>query len=110
MFDLPPDVPRLRVIEQQLTIWLGHVRKAITEAQAAEAIRANTRPVTTPHVDYRLGDPRPIRGQREAPHLHTGDCRMGGGRPITRDQALQALTADAEPCPYCRPDTELGVL
>ncbi|MFF2184561.1 DUF6233 domain-containing protein [Streptomyces sp. NPDC058155] len=110
MFDLPPDVPRLRVIEQQLTVWLGHVRKAIAEAQAAEAIRANTLPVHSPPVAYRLGDPRPIGGRNEPPLLHAGDCRMGGGRPITREQALQALTGDAEPCPYCRPDTELGVL
>lgn len=110
MFDLPPDVNRLRVIEQQLTIWLGHVQRAIAEAEASEAIRANTLPVTPIPVEYRLGDPRPIRGQREPPLLHTGDCRMGSGRPITRPQALEALTADAEPCPYCRPDTELGVL
>lgn len=110
MFDLPPDVNRLRVIEQQLTIWLGHVQRAIAEVEAAEAIRANTLPVHAPPVEFRLGDPRPIRGRREPPLLHTGDCRMGGGQPVTRSQALEALTGDVAACPYCRPDTELGVL
>ncbi|MGW1735322.1 DUF6233 domain-containing protein, partial [Streptomyces sp. NPDC001999] len=44
---------------------------------------------------------------------HTGDCGMGGKRtkPMTREQALRALTEDGiTACPYCRPDRELGVL
>ncbi|TFI30188.1 DUF6233 domain-containing protein [Streptomyces sp. 4R-3d] len=111
MFDLPPDVNRLRVIEQQLTIWLGHVRAAIAEAEATEALKANTRRLTKPHIPYRLRDPiRTYAGPPARHHLHTGRCDIGGGRPITREQALEALTAGAEACTFCRPDTELGIL
>lgn len=39
MYDLPPDLTRLRVLEQQLTIWIGHVRAAIAAAEQAERER-----------------------------------------------------------------------
>lgn len=35
----------------------------------------------------------------------------GMTRPLTREQAVEALTAQGvRPCPLCRPDTALGVL
>lgn len=47
--------------------------------------------------------------------VHAGGCTMGGKgwrmRPITREAALRALGVDKIPaCPYCSPDTVLGVL
>ncbi|MFE2535979.1 DUF6233 domain-containing protein [Streptomyces sp. NPDC059371] len=45
--------------------------------------------------------------------VHTGDCGMAGKntRPLAREQALRAITEDGvTACPYCRPDTDLGVL
>jgi hypothetical protein len=47
--------------------------------------------------------------------VHVGGCTMGGKgwrmRPITRDAALRALGVDRIPaCPYCSPDSILGVL
>jgi hypothetical protein len=44
--------------------------------------------------------------------IHTGTCHMAPGhrRPITREQALTALTNGIAACEFCRPDTELGWL
>lgn len=47
--------------------------------------------------------------------VHAGGCTMGGKgwrmRAITRDTALHALGVDRIPaCPYCSPDSLLGVL
>ena len=47
--------------------------------------------------------------------VHVGGCTMGGKgwrmRPIPRDAALRALGVERIPaCPYCSPDTVLGVL
>ena len=47
--------------------------------------------------------------------VHVGGCTMGGKgwrmRAIDRDAALRALGVDRIPaCPYCSPDTVLGVL
>lgn len=47
--------------------------------------------------------------------VHVGGCTMGGKgfrtRPLTRDAALRALGVDRIlACPYCSPDTMLGVL
>lgn len=44
--------------------------------------------------------------------VHVGGCGMAPGQPkaITREQALRALTDGVPACPYCRPDTDLGVL
>ncbi|MET7526851.1 DUF6233 domain-containing protein [Streptomyces sp900116325] len=37
--------------------------------------------------------------------------REATAEPMTREQALRALTEDGiTACPYCRPDRELGVL
>jgi len=46
--------------------------------------------------------------------VHTGDCwaaaKSGRCRPVSREQALDALRQHVAPCVHCRPDTELGVL
>ncbi|WP_394298401.1 DUF6233 domain-containing protein [Streptomyces rimosus] len=43
-------------------------------------------------------------------YVHHGACRAAKDRAITREQAMQALVQDVEPCPSCRPDTEVGIL
>ena len=44
--------------------------------------------------------------------VHTGTCGMAPGnrQPITREQALAALTEGVPACEFCRPDTDLGWL
>ncbi|MEV5149812.1 DUF6233 domain-containing protein [Streptomyces sp. NPDC052727] len=46
--------------------------------------------------------------------VHTGECwaaaKSGRCRPVSREQALDALRQSVPPCTHCRPDTELGLL
>ncbi|WP_373304789.1 DUF6233 domain-containing protein [Streptomyces cirratus] len=49
-------------------------------------------------------------GGPQALRAHVGACQMGKGKPIGRDQ-VHSINADGlELCPYCGPDTALGVL
>ncbi|MGY4983748.1 DUF6233 domain-containing protein [Streptomyces sp. 900105755] len=45
--------------------------------------------------------------------VHVGDCwaakKSGRCRPVSREQAVEALGQHVPACPHCRPDTELGV-
>jgi hypothetical protein len=51
---------------------------------------------------------------RSAPpvYVHVGGCHMAGKRSkgVVRDAALRALADGIDPCPHCRPDTQLGLL
>ena len=42
--------------------------------------------------------------------VHHGHCSMSKGRPCTREDALRLLADGVDPCPYCRPEVELGML
>ncbi|MFF3335714.1 DUF6233 domain-containing protein [Streptomyces sp. NPDC002888] len=46
--------------------------------------------------------------------VHTGECwaaaKNGRCRPVTRQQALEALRQQVPACVHCRPDTALGIL
>ncbi len=53
------------------------------------------------------------RGQPVEDSVHLGDCRMAShhAKPLTREQALQAITSGGiRACEICRPDSDLGVL
>lgn len=110
MYDLPPDLPRLRTLEQQLTIWVGHVRAAITAAEQQEAERrqGEARRPPTPDWVLELG----IGVGAPPAEVHVGGCYATGKRrrEISREQALTALNEGVRACVHCRPDTELGVL
>lgn len=110
MFDLPPDLPRLRALEVWHALWLRRIREAIAKAELEEerarhqAVRAAL-PAAGWKVEAQrmLADGRPWR-------VHHGDCAMGKGRPCPRDEARRLLAEGVEACPYCRPDADLGVL
>ncbi|MFD7117922.1 DUF6233 domain-containing protein [Streptomyces sp. NPDC059922] len=57
---------------------------------------------------------RGISARREPVAVHAGggsSMACGMLQPLTRQQAVEALTAHGiQPCPMCRPDTDLGVL
>lgn len=110
MYDLPPDLPRLRTLETWLLMTLQRVRQQITVAEQVEALDAANREPEPP-PPWALE----VNGARQSAAVHTGDCAAGSKgmkwRPLTRDGALRALTSDqVPPCPFCRPDTALGVL
>ncbi|MFJ1648039.1 DUF6233 domain-containing protein [Streptomyces sp. NPDC088258] len=112
--DLPPDLPRLRILETWHTVQLGRIRIAITAAEQQEAQqqrdaanRAARQPAAPAWFVGRGHD-----AQRSPVQVHEGGCRMGGKhtKAATREQALRLLADGVEPCPHCRPDTALGLL
>jgi hypothetical protein len=69
--------------------------------------RASARHATAPEWTLQMdvgADPRPVA-------VHHGECTTGQprARPITRQGAIEALTAGVEACALCRPDRELRV-
>jgi hypothetical protein len=108
--DLPPDLPRLRILETWLVMSLARVRQQIAAEEARQAeVAARLPPAAPPEweLETDLGR-RPVR-------VHVGGCGMSGKgfrrHPLTRDAALRALGVDRlEACPYCSPDAALGVL
>lgn len=111
MYDLPTDLPRLRTLETYLDMLLGDVRDRIGKIEqqqvAAKPVRAL--PDAPAYVLSYLRK----RGQPVADSVHLGDCRQVSHhtRPLTREQALQAITSGGiRACEICRPDSELGVL
>lgn len=90
---------------------LGRTDRTIAELEQQEAAAARTaRTLPPPELEACIAT-----GRRPAhpDAVHTSDCGMAGKRtrPMSRDQALRAITEDGiPPCPYCRPDTDLGVL
>ncbi|MGW3715586.1 DUF6233 domain-containing protein [Streptomyces sp. NPDC005133] len=101
---------RLRIVREWQAYQLGRTDRTIAELEAAAARAARTLPPPAP--DWKLSLLR-AGGTSHADAVHTGDCGMGGKRtkPMTREQALRALTEDGiTACAYCRPDRELGAL
>ena len=111
MYDLPPDLPRLRTLETYLAMLLGDVRDRIGKIEQQQATSAPRRALPD-KPEYVLSYLRE-RGQPIADSVHLGDCKQVSHhtRPLTRDQALQAITSGGiRACEICRPDSSLGVL
>ncbi|MFI9824431.1 DUF6233 domain-containing protein [Streptomyces sp. NPDC052013] len=110
MPDLPPDLPRLRILETWLTLALNEVRQAIAAMERREAERQRGLERRPPPPDWLLE----LGLNRTSPpaYVHAGDCWNAGhrSRGVSRDQALRAISDGVKPCPHCRPDTELGYL
>ncbi|MFJ6564696.1 DUF6233 domain-containing protein [Streptomyces sp. NPDC091412] len=110
MNDLPPDLPRLRILETWLVLTLDRVRQQIATAERREQERQRgeqARPATPDWI---------LEGglNRDSPPVavHVGGCPMAGKRWTggPRDVALRALSEGIEACGHCRPDAELGYL
>ncbi|MFB7589392.1 DUF6233 domain-containing protein [Streptomyces sp. NPDC056169] len=108
---LPPDLPRLRVLETWAEIMLGEIRRRIAEAEQWEAAMRPVRPLPegpTWVLSYlREG------GQPVADSVHVGGCSMASRhtRSLDREQAREALASHGiRACEICRPDSELGIL
>ncbi|MET7956302.1 DUF6233 domain-containing protein [Streptomyces sp. NPDC005317] len=110
MNDLPPDLSRLRTLETWLAMTLERVRRQIAAAEQQEKERQQGKERRPPPPDWvlELG----IGVGAPPSEIHVGDCYTIGrrNRPITREQALEALGEGVRACVHCRPDTELGVL
>ncbi|MCX4819686.1 DUF6233 domain-containing protein [Streptomyces sp. NBC_01142] len=113
MSEQVPRLERLRSVRQWLAWQLRRTDETIAELEKQEAAAARAARTLPPRVpEWRLSMQR--AGGRPTPDaVHTSDCGMAGNatRPLTREQALRAITEDGiTACPYCRPDTDLGVL
>ncbi|MGX1887504.1 DUF6233 domain-containing protein [Streptomyces sp. NPDC055287] len=109
-FDLPPDLPRLRILETFLLALLARVREQITHLEQQAVIRDKIERQKPP-PDWTLQIS--ING-RTPVAVHAGECSMGGSpvrnKEISREEALRWLSQGVSACPACRPDTELGIL
>ncbi|MEV2249380.1 DUF6233 domain-containing protein [Streptomyces sp. NPDC050147] len=106
----PSRLEKLRIVEAFLRHQLGQVERWIAEAERREAERRRGEQARPPAPDWQIE--QGLDG-RAAVYVHVGGCHMAGKRSkgVTREQAWRGLTTDQiEPCPHCRPDTELGVL
>ncbi|NEB42227.1 DUF6233 domain-containing protein [Streptomyces sp. SID14515] len=108
MYDLPPDLDRLRTLHTWHTMWLHRINQAIKAAeqeQAAQQRLKQRRAEATPDWIVNLGI-----GQGAPPvDVHIGGCPTASRRrrTITREQAINQ---GVNPCAHCRPDTALGIL
>ncbi|MGW9136680.1 DUF6233 domain-containing protein [Streptomyces sp. NPDC055681] len=110
MYDLPPDLLRLRTLRTLHVVWVVRINEAIAAAEQREREKRQgeeRRPPTPDWItEFGIGV-----GQRPI-DLHVGGCYAAGKRqrPITREQAVAALDEGIRACIHCRPGTELGVL
>ena len=111
MNDRPPSrLELLRFLQRVQEQQLGQTQRWIEgEERRAAEIAARRAPPAPPEwvIEYA------ISGSRTPIYVHSGICRLPGGRrkSLTRDQARRALTVDqVPPCGVCHPDRELGVL
>jgi hypothetical protein len=136
MTQLPPDPARLRMIlafldrqivdVETVAIYLrlqrDAVREALVRAERPPQRQATRRPkgggplssFTPPSskgVGFVVQQKRTPTGPVPA-LIHLDDCTMIEGTPhrVRADEARAALSdPNIEPCPFCRPDTELGI-
>ncbi|MFF7329703.1 DUF6233 domain-containing protein [Streptomyces sp. NPDC008150] len=108
MSDLPPDLPRLRVLETWLTLSLAEVRQRIAALERPAPTPAPAPPTPEPArpapawlLEYRPPDQHPHT-------VHTGDCWTSPRytRVATEGQARQAIDEGVERCDVCDPEPE----
>ncbi|MEV8523108.1 DUF6233 domain-containing protein [Streptomyces sp. NPDC052000] len=106
----PSRLDQLHFLRRYLLQELAKVDGWIAAEEAREAKEAARREPPPP-PDWVISTMSSGRGPLPQ-GIHTGACHMAPGnrRPITREQALTALSEGVPACEFCRPDTELGWL
>ncbi|MGW7363191.1 DUF6233 domain-containing protein [Streptomyces sp. NPDC054841] len=104
---------RLRSVREWLVWQLRRTDETIADLERQEVAAARAaRTLPPPQPGWKLAMRR--SGGKPSPDaVHTSHCGMAGNhtKPLAREQALRAITEDGiAACPYCRPDTDLGVL
>ncbi|MFI8962031.1 DUF6233 domain-containing protein [Streptomyces sp. NPDC053493] len=106
-----PELEKLRFLYRVQLQQVAQTQRWIDAELARVRERASRRPLPDGPA-YVLSYLR-AGGQPTADSVHLGDCRQASHhtRPLTREQALQAITSGGlRACEICRPDSELGVL
>lgn len=105
---LPSRLELLRFLQRVQLQQLDQTRRWIEQ----EEVRLTAQPQreVPPPPEWKLERER-LGGRDAAPvYVHLGDCGMGKGGGLTREQALRAIAEGVGACPYCRPDTALGII
>ncbi|MGW6275662.1 DUF6233 domain-containing protein [Streptomyces sp. NPDC055060] len=107
-----PEIRRLdvlRFLERVQLQDLARTRGWIAAEGRREAERIRGQQARPPAPDWLIE--QGLDG-RAPVYLHAGGCHMAGkrSRGVTQDQACQALYAQVDAGPHCRPDTELRAL
>ncbi|MFD4633083.1 DUF6233 domain-containing protein [Streptomyces sp. NPDC058284] len=105
----PTRLDLLRFLERVQLGDLARTRKWIADEERREAERRRGEQARPPVPDWLIEQGL---GGRTPVYVHLGGCHMAGSRVrgVAREAALRALAENVDPCPHCRPDTELGVL
>ncbi|MFJ7209900.1 DUF6233 domain-containing protein [Streptomyces sp. NPDC098789] len=104
--------PRARLESWRAVLtWLDWQRtlaeRAISALEAELAAEAARRPPPPP-PQWKLESLRTGSGPQRL-FVHIGDCAMGRGKPISREEARRTLTEGIDPWPYCSPENLLGM-
>ncbi|MER5380752.1 DUF6233 domain-containing protein [Streptomyces sp. NPDC002688] len=114
MYESVSRLEHLRSVRAWLLWQLRRTDDTIAELERQEVMATRAaRTLPPPPRGWKLALRRAGGGKATPDAVHTGDCGMAGKntKPLAREQALRALTEDGvTACPYCRPDTDLGVL
>ncbi|MCX4988144.1 MULTISPECIES: DUF6233 domain-containing protein [unclassified Streptomyces] len=114
MYESVSRLEHLRSVRAWLLWQLRRTDDTIAELERQEVMATRAaRTLPPPPRGWKLAMRRAGDGKATPDAVHTGDCGMAGKntKPLAREQALRALTEDGvTACPYCRPDTDLGVL
>ncbi|MYW48859.1 DUF6233 domain-containing protein [Streptomyces sp. SID161] len=100
-----------RVVEQQAATALRQIDGWIAEEERRETERQRGERARPPAPDWLI---QHGLNREHVDAVHTGGCwaakKSGRCKPVSRDQALEALRQLVPACPHCRPDTMLGLL
>jgi hypothetical protein len=100
-----------RVVAQQAAASLAQLDGWIAEEERRQVARERAEAARGPAGEWLVE--QSLNGAQGGPvFVHVGGCWDAGkrSRAVSRDQARRALSEGVDPCPQCRPDTELGLL
>ncbi|MCG0068173.1 DUF6233 domain-containing protein [Streptomyces tricolor] len=101
----------LRFLERVQERDLERTRRWIAEEERREAEQLQGQQHRPPPPDWLIEHGL---NRHNVQQVHTGECWAAAQstrtRPVTRTQALHALTQGVPACGQCRPDTTLGLL
>ncbi|AGS67388.1 hypothetical protein B446_02780 [Streptomyces collinus Tu 365] len=100
-----------RVVEQQAARQLALIDRWISDEERRETGRRTAEARRERAADWLI---QHGLNRTNVDAVHVGDCwvakKSGRCRPVSREQAVEALRQQVPACPHCRPDTALGVL
>ncbi|MFE4857408.1 DUF6233 domain-containing protein [Streptomyces sp. NPDC056670] len=108
MSEQPSRLDQLHFLRRYLLQELARVDGWIAREEEREAAQARRTPPPVPDWAIEMS----LTGTPVT--VHVGGCGLGGTqartKPISRDEALRALSEGVEACGICRPDAALGWL